>query len=200
VELAIIEDASQGRTIVKLSGELDIAGAPDLREELLAILSRRTLSHLILDLSKLRFIDSSGIAVFVNTERRARLLGCTFALVAPQAPVSRVLQVCGLDQYFLIVENISAVAADEHPGVPGPCLGSADRTGLKPRNVVDRSQPEPTGAAPIEGIGLQLQYWSAVRARGACLARQAWREAGPASALGVRDRVRFRTRLPRDAP
>jgi anti-sigma B factor antagonist len=136
VELAIIDDASQGRTIVKLSGELDIASAPDLREQLLAILSRGTLSHLILDLAKLGFIDSSGIAVFVNTERRARLLGCTFALVAPQAPVSRVLQVCGLDQHFLIVENISAIAANGHPGVPGPSRGSPDRTGLKPRNAV----------------------------------------------------------------
>ena len=35
--------------------------------------------------------------------------------------------------------------------------------------MVGSGQSEPTGAAPIEGIGLQLQYWSAVRARGACL-------------------------------
>jgi len=200
VDLAIIEDEQQGCTVVRLCGELDIASAPRVREQLIVILDRGAPRPLILDLSRLEFMDSSGTAVLVNTQRRARLLGCTFALVAPQAPVSRVLQVCGLDQYFLIVENISAVAADEHPGVPGSCLGSADRTGLKPRNVVDRGQPEPTGAAPLEGIGLQLQCWSAVRARGACLARQAWREAGPASALGVRDRARFRMRLPRDAP
>jgi len=118
VDLAIIEDASQGRTIVKLCGELDIASAPALRERLLAILSRRTPSHLILDLSKLQFIDSSGIAVFVNTERRARLLSCTVVLVAPQAAVSRVLQICGLDQHFPILENISALTGNGHPGVP----------------------------------------------------------------------------------
>jgi anti-sigma B factor antagonist len=112
VDLAIIEDAPGRRTIVRLCGELDIASAPDLRERLLAILSRRTPIHLILDLSKLQFIDSSGIAVFVNTERRARLLGCTLVLVAPQAPVSRVLQICGLDHYFLVVENISALAGN----------------------------------------------------------------------------------------
>jgi anti-anti-sigma factor len=137
VDLAIIEDASQGRTIVRLCGELDIASAPDLRERLLAILSRQTPIQLILDLSKLQFIDSSGIAVFVNTERRARLLGCTLALIAPQAPVWRVLQVCGLDQHFLIVENISELAGNGHPGVPGlPLIPSYDRTDLKARNVV----------------------------------------------------------------
>lgn len=148
MDLAIAEDASQGRTIVKLSGELDIASAPELREQLLAILSRRTPSHLILDLSKLRFIDSSGIAVFVNTERRARLLGCTLALVAPQAPVSRVLQVCGLDQWFVIYASISALAGNGQPEFPGPSLTpSPDITGLKPRNVVSSGRPEPTGAA-----------------------------------------------------
>jgi anti-sigma B factor antagonist len=110
VDLTIIEDSPGRRTIVKLCGELDIASAPDLREQLLAILCRRTPSHLILDLSKLQFIDSSGIAVFVNTERRARLLGCTLVLIAPQAAVSRVLQICGLDRYFLIFENISEPA------------------------------------------------------------------------------------------
>jgi anti-sigma B factor antagonist len=122
VELAIIEDASPGRTIVKLSGELDIASAPELSERLLAILSRRTPSHLILDLSKLQFIDSSGIAVFVNTERRASLLGCTLALVAPQAPVSRVLQVCGLDQHFLTFDNMSALTGNGQPDFPGSSL------------------------------------------------------------------------------
>jgi anti-anti-sigma factor len=110
VDLAIIDDASLGRTIVKLSGELDIASAPDLRERLLALLSRRTPTHLIFDLSRLQFIDSSGIAVIVNTERRARLLGCTLVLVAPQAPVLKVLQICGLDRHFLISEDISTLA------------------------------------------------------------------------------------------
>ena len=110
MDLAIIEDASQRRTIVKLCGELDIANAPDLRERLLAILSRRTPNNLVLDLSKLEFIDSSGIAVLVNTERRARLLGCALVLVAPQAAVSRVLQICGLNHHFLIFETISALA------------------------------------------------------------------------------------------
>jgi len=115
VNLAMIDDASQGRTIVKLCGELDISSAPDLRERLLAILSRQTLSHLILDLSKVALIDSSGISVLVSTERRARLLGCALVLVAPQAPVSRVLHICGLDQHFVIAENISAAAGTVHP-------------------------------------------------------------------------------------
>ena len=108
MELAIVVDMPQGATIVMLSGELDVASAPDLREQLLVILDRQPPGRLILDLSALSFIDSSGIAVFVNTERRARLLGCTFELVAPQAAVRRVLEVCGLLHHFLISDSIRA--------------------------------------------------------------------------------------------
>jgi anti-anti-sigma factor len=118
VDLAIIEDAPQGWTLVRLRGDLDVASAPDLRERLLDVLSRLTPSGLIIDLSKLDFIDSSGTAVLVGTDRRARLLGCTLVLVAPRPPVARVLQICGLDQHFLIVRNVAAAARiePEHSG------------------------------------------------------------------------------------
>jgi anti-anti-sigma factor len=108
VDLAVINDQPQDCTVVKLTGELDIASVPELRDRLLVMLDRRTPSLMILDLSELEFIDSSGTAVLVNTQRRARSVGCTLALVAPQPAVSRVLQICGLEQYFLIFENFSA--------------------------------------------------------------------------------------------
>lgn len=111
----VIEHGPQGCIIAKLCGELDIATAPDLREQLLEILDRRTPNRLVLDLSKLDFIDSSGVAVLVNTERRAKLLGCTLALAAPQAQASRVLEICGLDRSFPIYENITAARRGEQP-------------------------------------------------------------------------------------
>jgi anti-sigma B factor antagonist len=111
VDLAIIEETSHEWTLVTLCGDLDVATAPHLRERLLVILDRLTPTRLILDLSELEFIDSCGTAVLVSTERRARLLGCSFVLVAPRAPVARVLQICGLDQHFLIFGDVAAAAA-----------------------------------------------------------------------------------------
>jgi anti-sigma B factor antagonist len=108
MELVIVNDVTRGCTVVRLSGELDISSAPNLREQLLVILDRQAPSCLVLDLSKLDFVDSSGIAVFVNTQRRARLLGCTLMLVAPRAAVLRVLQICGLEHHFPILQNVSA--------------------------------------------------------------------------------------------
>jgi anti-anti-sigma factor len=112
VDLVITENEPQGHTVIKLCGELDIASAPHVREQLLAVLDRHRKPRLILDLSELEFMDSSGTAVLVNTERRARLLGCTLALASPQAAVSRVLRISGLDQHFLIFDSVSS-AEDE---------------------------------------------------------------------------------------
>jgi anti-sigma B factor antagonist len=121
VDMAIIiQDAPQECTIVQICGELDVSTAPELRERLLAVLNRRTLSRLILDLSKLEFMDSSGMAVVVNTERRARLLGRTVVLVAPQRPVSRVLQICGVDRFLPIFDDISAAAVVPQADLPWP--------------------------------------------------------------------------------
>jgi anti-sigma B factor antagonist len=116
----IIQDAAQEYTIVQICGELDISTSPDLRERLLAILNRGTMRRLILDLSRLEFMDSSGVAVLVNTERRARLLGRSVVLVAPQRPVWRVLEICGLDHYLPIFDEISAAAVEKQAHLPRP--------------------------------------------------------------------------------
>jgi anti-anti-sigma factor len=121
VEMAIIiQEAPQECTIVQIRGELDISAAPDLRERLLAILNHRTVSRLILDLSKLEFMDSSGVAVLVNTERRARLLGRTLVLVAPQRAVLRVLQISGIDHCLPIFDDINAAIVWPQTDLPRP--------------------------------------------------------------------------------
>ena len=116
----IIRQAPQECTIVQICGELDVSTSADLRERLLAVLNRCTLSRLILDLSKLKFMDSSGVAVLVNTERRASLLGRTVVLVAPQRPVLRVLQICGIDHFLPIFDDIDTAAAWPRIDLPGP--------------------------------------------------------------------------------
>ena len=90
-----------GRTVVKLSGGLDSAAAPALREQLIDVLHRGT-GLLILDLSHILSCDTAGLAVLVGTQRRARLLGTTLRLLAPSPPVAKVLRSSGLYRSFSI--------------------------------------------------------------------------------------------------
>jgi anti-anti-sigma factor len=79
-----------GITIAELEGELDIAGAPALREQLLCLLWPGS-SRLFIDLSKVSLCDASGLAVLVGIGRRARLLGGFLRLVAVSPRADQVL-------------------------------------------------------------------------------------------------------------
>src|SRR5713101_4109119 len=84
-----------GYVIAVLRGELDIASAPALREELLGLL-RPAASRLVIDLSAVSYADASGLAILVGTGRRAGLLGGYMRLAAPTPGVANVLRLTGL--------------------------------------------------------------------------------------------------------
>ena len=93
--------------IAALSGELDIACAPALREQLLGLL-RPAASRLVIDLSAVSYADASGLAVLVATGRRAGLLGGFLRLAAPAPAVAKVLRITGLHQLLDIFPTVQA--------------------------------------------------------------------------------------------
>jgi anti-anti-sigma factor len=94
-----------GYTIVTISGEIDIARTPVLREELLGLL-RPGASRLVVDLSGVTFCDASGLAVLVGVARRAALLDGILRLAAPAPLMSTVLRLTGLDSRFEIFATV----------------------------------------------------------------------------------------------
>ena len=104
-----------GYLIAALSGELGIASAPALREQLLSLL--RAASHLIIDLSAVEHADASGLAVLVGSRRRARLLGGSVRLAAPSPEVARVLSATGINQHLDIFPTVRAAITGQ-PRLP----------------------------------------------------------------------------------
>ena len=104
-----------GYVISALSGELGIASAPALREQLLSLL--RAASHLIIDLSAVEHADASGPAVLVASGRRARLLGGSLRLTAPSPEVARVLSATGMNQHLDIFPTVRAATTGQ-PRLP----------------------------------------------------------------------------------
>jgi anti-sigma B factor antagonist len=86
----------RGYLVAALSGRLDSARAPAVREQLLRLL-RPSASKLVLDLTLVSDIDAAGLAVLVGTERRARLLGGSLRLAAARPAVSMAVHAAGLD-------------------------------------------------------------------------------------------------------
>jgi anti-sigma B factor antagonist len=92
------------RVAIAVAGELDLATAPALEEALLPRLAAG--ADVVLDLTALEFMDSTGVRVIVSAHRAAQEHGGCFALVrtAPGSAVARILEISGLDGVLEIVD------------------------------------------------------------------------------------------------
>jgi anti-sigma B factor antagonist len=115
-----------GYTIVTISGELDIASVPVLREQILGRL-RPQAGRIVIDLFGVTFCDASGLAALVGASRRADQLDGVLRLAAPTPLVATLLRLTGLDSRFEIFATVpDAISAPVHRGA-----GEADAP--KPR-------------------------------------------------------------------
>ena len=161
-----------GITIAALTGELDIASAPALREQLLSLL-RPSSNRLVIDLSKVSFCDASGLAVLVSTARRARLLGGFVRLAAVSPPAGRVLHITGLHRNLPIFPTVQEAATGLRAGQHGKtgAAASARPAGAQPGPASRHTRP-PAGPADA---GELREAVAAVLTRA-----DAWHDADPA--------------------
>ena len=116
---------TDGVTIAQLSGDLDLASAPGLREQLLGLL-RPGASRLVLDLSGVSFCDASGLAVLVGASHRARVLGGFLRLAAVSPPAARVLHITGLHRHLSLYPTVhAATVAPSHGSARAGTLAAA---------------------------------------------------------------------------
>lgn len=127
MDLQLSEHTHDGHVVVTLRGELDVSTATELRERLFRILARDPAS-LILDMSGLRFMDSTGISVLVATQQRANTRGWTLSLAGPKKIVGRVLRITSLDRHFRIFPTVEE-ALLARPGTGPAGDGETGRAG-----------------------------------------------------------------------
>ena len=103
-------------TVVQVSGELDIATAPQLRDHLLALI--RDGHRIVLELTEIEFMDCSGLEVLLACHRGAERAGTGLVLRRPSHRVIRLLELSGLTDHFLIETDLPV----EGSRVPVPRL------------------------------------------------------------------------------
>jgi anti-sigma B factor antagonist len=100
IDLAIETRTEGGRTILRVSGELDLYTAPRLREAVVGATDDGA-TDVVVDLDDVSFIDSSGLGVLVACLKRVRERGGSFAVVAGESsPLHRLLALTGLDGFL----------------------------------------------------------------------------------------------------
>jgi anti-sigma B factor antagonist len=95
IPLAVERSRVDGYELLAVEGELDIATAPRMIAALSAAVA--DLEHpLVVDLSSVDFMDSTGLALLINAQRRVKRLGHGFAIVCPGGPISRVFEIADM--------------------------------------------------------------------------------------------------------
>jgi anti-sigma B factor antagonist len=94
----------EGASIVVLKGDVDLESSPAAREVLLK--SVEGAGKVLVDLSSVTYIDSSGVASLVEALQAAKRNGGRFALVAASDPTRRVLELARLDKVFTIYTTV----------------------------------------------------------------------------------------------
>ena len=93
-----------GALVISFSGDIDLQTSPDARKALLAEVGKG--SPILVDLSGVGYIDSSGVASLVECLQSVKKSGQKFALVSVSESALRVLQLARLDRVFTVCDTI----------------------------------------------------------------------------------------------
>ena len=107
--MTILEVDTQDRdglVHVSLRGELDLSTVEKVEDELRRVEDRAD-KVLVLDLSGLNFLDSTGLRLMVTADQRARKAGRRVALVKGPETVHRVFTITKLDERLQIVDDVA---------------------------------------------------------------------------------------------
>ena len=97
-------------TIIELVGEVDLSCSPDVRKRILGVLEEN--NNLLVDLGKVSYIDSSGIACLVEGYQTAKKQSLKFGLVGVSDAAMSVLKLARLDKVFPIFDSLDDYEKD----------------------------------------------------------------------------------------
>jgi len=98
--LEIITDHCDEASIVRLRGRLDVDSSPALRDRILSMLEAQPPKGVVVDLTEVSYIDSSGIATLIEGLRIAHVRQTTLCVQGLQGRLLHLFQVTGISTLF----------------------------------------------------------------------------------------------------
>ncbi|MBV8581176.1 MAG: STAS domain-containing protein [Candidatus Eremiobacteraeota bacterium] len=110
-DLSIHVHAVDDMQVFELTGSLDIATSPTVRAALTSA-SERNSHRLIVDLTRVDFLDSTGLGALIGGQRRAKEFGGEVRLVAKEGQILRLLRITGLLKVFAVYPTLDDAVND----------------------------------------------------------------------------------------
>ncbi len=93
----------KGTPVVRVSGDIDLSNAHELRATLESL---GTPPALAIDMTELLFIDSTGLNAIAQYGRNMLESGNTVYLIVTRAPLRKIFEITSLDQHFTVLKSL----------------------------------------------------------------------------------------------
>lgn len=105
IDLTVEARSAGSWVVIDVAGEVDVFTAPKLRERLIAAVGEGN-SHIVVNLTDVGFMDSTGLGVLVGGLKRVKERDGVLALAGAKGTVQRVLGVTGLSAVFPMYDTV----------------------------------------------------------------------------------------------
>ena len=110
IDLGLDVTEREGWAVLAVSGEVDVATAPKLREQLIELVNNGSIK-IVVDLENVEFLDSTGLGVLVGALKRVRTSDGELALVCTEPRILKVFEITGLLSVFAVHDSVDAATA-----------------------------------------------------------------------------------------
>ena len=101
--------------VLPLEGEIDLHVSPEVAE-LLRTMTAKKPQRVVVDLTKVTYLDSSGLAVLIEGMQNVEAYGGKFVLAGLQENVRPIFEIARLDQVFIIFPHVDAALPRQQQG------------------------------------------------------------------------------------
>jgi anti-sigma B factor antagonist len=101
VDLSLETRQEAGNTIIEVGGEIDVYTAPKLRDKITELVGSGNY-HLVIDMEKVDFLDSTGLGVLVGGLKKVRAHDGSMRLICNQERLLKIFRITGLAKVFVI--------------------------------------------------------------------------------------------------
>ena len=110
-QISLFMPQTEQPNVLPLEGEIDLHVSPEVAEALRTMTAKKP-KVVVIDLAKVTYLDSSGLAVLIEGMQKVQEYGGKFAVAGVQESVQHILEIARLDQVFQIFPDVdSALAA-----------------------------------------------------------------------------------------